>query len=1139
MLVGGPPTITIMGALKVLGPFIRWFQHASKYAGKFEELSQKAMDKVSDKFGKKIGWLANKAICFLTGHPVDVASGQVLTEATDIELPGPLPFKFERIWYSASQHRGSLGHGWHHSYDLSLTEFAEGIVVRLADGRGAIFPTPELGLSEFNRQEKLFLHRTAAGYDLEDLNGRVHHFGWAGQKEVERPLEHVRDPNGNRISLVREYGKLVAFVDSGGRRLPVVTDAEGRITEIHGPDPEKHDETFALVSYRYSREGDLVEVRDALGNPFRYEYANHLLMRETDRVGLSFYFKYDSDNYQARCIRTWGDGNVFLRELAYDLDRQRTEVINSLGHKTVYNWNDLGVVTQLTDPLGGITKTEWSRFGEKLAEVNPASGTTAFEYDPFGRLLSIVDPLGSSAAYQYDSAGNVIVFTAPDGHVWKREYDSRRNIVSITDPLGNRRTFEADIRGLPVKAIDPLGQEAHFGWTAAGELAWLIDRVGARFTFEYDRLGRQTARIDALGGTTREVCDRRGSVGSFIDQLGRTTHLKFNPADNLSEITDPLGRKRTFKYGVMGRIAEVRKASGRVTRYRYDLEGRLIEARDPANNLWRFVRDPLGNVIEEKTYDGRVLSYRYNSAGHLIESRNARGQTITFIRDKVGRTIKRILPDGIEETFKYNSAGLLTDAKNADANVKWGYDPCFRVLEENLNGKAVKNVYDGAGNRVKRVSPFGRELQFDHDGQGRLVAVAEGSNPLFQSKLDLLGREKVRTSSGAIWNWDYALTGETTAVTVRGQNTYDRRYSYNAAGERTGQVDSTFGAAEYSLDVDGYLTAVRYADGRGQEYTYDEAGNIRQPSGMELRRDADGEMIAKATNDARWKYSYDALGQLKRAATDNGMEVSFTYDPLGRRVKKTAGSSVTEFFWDGDVTLGEVSDKTKEYLFRPGTFEPMAILGSEGAALLDCDPIGLPQLALNPDGALAWQAEFEPFGEVRAERGRAGLVNIRYPGQYADSETGLFYNRFRYYDPQQRAYTRPDPLGLMGSGGIWDYVPNPLTWIDPYGLNDCKAGEKPLYRGGASVEPRKGIDYKVGPDGLVNERGISLNADKLDKNIQKYGGAFELDAGSVPAGLKIKPTSGSHYEIVPARPMTEAEYLNLMKQVQLKPYNQL
>ena len=83
------------------------------------------------------------------------------TEATDSELAGPLPFKFSRGWYSISDYEGPLGHGWHHSYDLGLYEFPEGVVVRLPDGRFATFEPPIPGEAEFNRTEKLFLRRTA------------------------------------------------------------------------------------------------------------------------------------------------------------------------------------------------------------------------------------------------------------------------------------------------------------------------------------------------------------------------------------------------------------------------------------------------------------------------------------------------------------------------------------------------------------------------------------------------------------------------------------------------------------------------------------------------------------------------------------------------------------------------------------------------------------------------------------------------------------------------------------------------------------------------------------------------------------------------------------------------------------------
>lgn len=1040
VLVGGPPTITVMGALKVLGPFIRWIQQASKWSGKFEKASERAMAWANRVLGPRLGWLANKGICFLTGHPVDVATGQVLTEDTDVELPGPLPFKFSRVWYSRSDHRGPMGHGWHHSFDLALTAYPEGIVVRLADGRLAPFNTPLPGEAAFNRTEKLFLHMTDRGYELEDLSGLVHHFGWAIGGGPEVPLDHVRDPNGNRIQLVRQSGRLVAFVDSGGRRLPVITDTLGRITELRVPDPGKPGETYPAATYRYDQGGDLTEVTDALGSPFRYEYVDHQLLRETNRDGTSFYFMYDGPGLAAKCLRTWGDGDAFLRDLNFDSVRQRTEVVNSLGQSNIYEWNELGLVTKIIDPLGGQSKVEWSSHADKLSETDPAGGVTAFEYDAAGRLVGVTDPGGASATFTYDPAGNLIALADPNGGVWKREYDERRNVTAVTDPLGYRRTFVIDHRGLPESATDPLGRATRFSWTSTGLLAAAIDRAGGRSEFEYDLLGRPVKRVDPLGHAHRMKYDRRGRMTEFTDEAGHTTRLKYNAAGNLSEATDPLGRSRTFRYGLMGRIAEVRTPLGRVTKYRYDTEGRMVEARDPAGREWRLTHDPLGNVTEETTYDGRTLQYRYGPGGRLSETRNARGQTIRFERDPVGRVVKRIAPDGTADTFKYSPGGRLTLAKNAAAEVKWSYDRCGRVTEENTNGRAVRHTYDPNGNRTKRVSPFDRALQFEYDPEGRMVAVAEGDRPLFRSRFDGLDRETDRmTVRGVMWHWAYQPTGETAEVTVRGRGNHERRYEYNPAGEPTARIDSSFGRTEYAHNADGYLTDVLHADGRGQKYNYDAGGNILRPASVDIRRDRDGQVIRKATPEVGWEYEYDALGQLTRASTGE-REVQFAYDPFGRRVRKTVGSQVTEFVWDGDVTLGETGERTVEYLFRANSFEPLAVFDGGGPVLLDCEPVGLPNSAWRPDGELAWRGDFEPFGEARSEAGVLGLVPFRYPGQYADAETGLIYNRFRYLDPDQRAYSSPEPLGLLGNLGVWEYVPSPIHWSDPYGLSCDKPG---------------------------------------------------------------------------------------------------
>jgi RHS repeat-associated protein len=64
---------------------------------------------------------------------------------------------------------------------------------------------------------------------------------------------------------------------------------------------------------------------------------------------------------------------------------------------------------------------------------------------------------------------------------------------------------------------------------------------------------------------------------------------------------------------------------------------------------------------------------------------------------------------------------------------------------------------------------------------------------------------------------------------------------------------------------------------------------------------------------------------------------------------------------------------------------------------------------------------------------------LRFLGQYFDAETGLHYNRHRYYDPEIAGFISQDPIGLMGGINTYAYAPNPLSWIDPLGLAKCSS----------------------------------------------------------------------------------------------------
>ena len=125
------------------------------------------------------------------------------------------------------------------------------------------------------------------------------------------------------------------------------------------------------------------------------------------------------------------------------------------------------------------------------------------------------------------------------------------------------------------------------------------------------------------------------------------------------------------------------------------------------------------------------------------------------------------------------------------------------------------------------------------------------------------------------------------------------------------------------------------------------------------------------------------------------------------------------------------------------------------------DHLGTPQVMTDNSGQVIWQASYDPFGAATVNGdpdgdGIAVTLNVRFPGQYYDAETGLHYNYFRTYDPETGTYTTSDPIGLAGGLNTYAYVGgNPVRWVDPLGLDWFRPDEHPYMAGreGTIIEP--------------------------------------------------------------------------------------
>lgn len=1091
VLIGGPPTISMMGMAQKAGMAgagsafkrLRGAQKKSAVLAKVSARVRAAANSLMDTLGlgnERTRNVIDRAVCTVTGHPVDVATGKVFTDTVDLALPGPLPLRLERVWYSTSTHDGPFGRGWHGSYDVALALGERAAVVRLADGRSVPFALPTPDVPAWNEAERAWLRAEPRGLVLETADRLRHHFAAPAVAGASRrpwlPLLRQEDRFGNTVTL--HYGaraELAGITDSAGRRLPVRCDDRGRIVEIQGPHPTEAGRLVTLLTYRYSSDGNLVEARDALSQPIAYEYdGQHRLVREVDRLGLAFHFAYDGAGPASRCVRTWGDGGVFERRLSYDLAARTTDVVDTRGGRTRHEWDARGIVTRTVDPLGAESLFEYDEAGRLVAETDPLGATTATAYDEAGRLTAVTDALGGTTTVGYDADGRLAAYTDAAGQAWTRTGDDR--VATTVDPEGGEVRVERDARGLVAAVIDPLGRRTDVRHDTAGNPTHVRDRTGAVTEMAHDELGRLVRRTDAEGGTAAMERDALGRLVRLRDAAGHVRRFAYDAADNVVAATDAAGRTRRLAYAPLaprGLLARVTDPSGSETRYGYDLEGDLAEIIDAAGRRWRFARDAAGRVHTEEDVTGRRLRYGYDAAGRLARVTDARGLTTAFERDALGRLSARRYADGEAETFAYTPAGELALTEGTGAAVRFVYDGCGRVVEQHQDGEVVTSAYDAAGNRVGRETPGARALAFTYDAESRLVGVATGpggADVSVRITRDRLGREVERAlPHGPVSQRRYSPTGRLVAHRLSSAvpgpaPLLDVSYGYDASGRVGTVTDSRLGERRHTHDADGFLASTLYPDGALETYEHDAAGNVpaapvrldtaaergdgapdgppvaavRQAAGWTLAYDADGSLVSKRNAHTAYRFTYNAAGRLARAERDGAEVARFAYDPLGRRVRKTTPAGEVEYLWDGDTVARERTHvrheaaTVRQYVFEG--FAPVAVLAEDGESdlFVECDPVGAPRLAVDAAGALVWEAD---IGGYDAHRGSGPGVDLRFPGQIYDAETGLAYNRFRYYDAETRTYTQADPIGLEGGLLPHNYVHDPTAYIDPLGLN--------------------------------------------------------------------------------------------------------
>lgn len=883
------------------------------------------------------------------GDPIDMISGDMLMEETDVGLPGLLPVVLRRTHLSSYPYGRFFGPSWASTLDERLELDDEGAVFATEDGMLLFYPVPTPGTSvlplEGPRRPLDWDGAPGAPVRITDPDtGLTRHFAACGtppgaDETFTLPITAITDRNGLRIDFDRDDdGTPVAVRDSAGRCVYVDTD-NGRVTRLRvhqpqdgpsgpsgpgGPGGPGGPEGTVARRFGYDSDGNLTEIHNSSGPPRKLTYdARARITSWTDRNGYSYRFTYDALD---RCTAGEGDDGSLTCAVEYDSENRETRYTDALGDTTTYRYNDLHQLAAVTDPLGHTTYSEWDRYGRMLSRTDELGHTTRFTLGEHGDPVRMDRPDGTSFHVEYDADVQPIAVTQPDGARWECAYDDRGNLLRSTDPLGAVSSYTYDERGHRIAQTDALGNTIRFDTDGSGLPVRVVDPRGSVATVHRDAYGRVVRIDDPVGGTVRQGWNPEGLLLWRERADGGRESWSYDAEGNLTEHRDAGGFTTAFEYGAFDLPSARTDPDGTRYLFTHDAELRLTAVTNPRGDEWSYRYDAAGNLVGETDFEGRTLTYLCDPTGRQVERTNGTGQTVRVTRDAAGRVVTSRTNNGTVTSLRYDQAGRLLQAASPLGSVAYAYDVVGRITAESVDGRTVTSAYDPLGRRVRRTTPSGATSHWAYDSAGLPASLVTAGGELTFT-YDAAGRETARGLGAAATltqSWDAghrlveqiiqsgtAHDGGPGGAAVR----QSRSYAYRADGFLTGITDRLAGTRTFDLDPAGRVTRVS-ARTWTETYAYDDLGNLTAashpaPGGQDAQgparhsgtqvtaagrstyeHDAQGRVvrvIRRTLSGLRriWTYAWDAEDRLTEAETPDSGVWRYRYDVLGRRTAKS------------------------------------------------------------------------------------------------------------------------------------------------------------------------------------------------------------------------------------------------------------
>jgi RHS repeat-associated protein len=857
----------------------------------------------------------------------------------------------------------------------------------------------------------------------------------------------------NTAGLSYAYGyekNAVVITDSLHRREVLHTEGEAGLKRV--VKEEKAD--GSTLTREFDNAGRLVAQTDAAGR--RTEYRLNVGSGNVTEIvhpdGRSVRFSYDS---QRQLICTTGPDGLRSQQKFDDPGRLTQETSRS-GDITGYFYDnpqsEWPCATE--DPTGSRREMTWSRYGQLLTLTDCSGYVTRYEYDRFGQLTALHQEEGLSQYRQYDARGRLVCQTDAAGHKTQYDYNAAGDPVAVIHPDGSRQTTEYDAAGRPVSTTQG-GLTRQMAYDEAGRVTGLVNENGSRTAFAYDALDRLVQETGFDGRTQRYHYSVTGQLIRSEDE-GLVTRWHYDASDRLSHRTvdgEPAEQWQYDERGWLTEISHLSEGHRVAVQYGYDRQGRMNSERQTVQHpdtdalLWQHVtQHDYHHGLAHRTTPDRLPAVEWLTygSGHLAGLKLGETPPVSFTRDRLHRETQR-------ESGPYTLSTAwapygLAHHHTGDPllNREYGYDD---------NGQLI------------RISQANADQHYRYDGTGRLAG-AQHYDLLRHYTTDPAGNRLAdrvaHPALPAVWP-DNRISGDA-----------EHFYHHDSHGRLTGRDERIIrddGSHCHRYHYDHQHRLVQYT--RSQQdstltrarYLYDPLGRRTGKVVRETPRDGSPERVCHV-----W-YGWDG-DRLTTTQTDTA-RIQTVYLPgsftpllrietataeLNKSLRRTLAEKLQQ---DGGVTFppelvtlldrlegelrsGHLSEQSQQWLAQCGLtaermrnqLEPVHT-PQRTIHLYHCDHRSLPLALINEDGKTDWYAEYDVWGNVLSENNPHNLEqHLRLPGQQYDEETGLHYNRHRYYDPRQGRYITQDPIGLAGGWNGYAYPLDPVMGVDPLGLSD-------------------------------------------------------------------------------------------------------